>query len=111
MKTVLCAIACVATVLMLSACGGLVRSEMQSISPEDVVVLSRQGQSPTIIIEKMVRSDSVYKLTASQLVQLARDGVPEPVLDHMQRTHILAIKREARRSGLTEPRMAFVPAL
>lgn len=103
-------IACAAIVLLLQGCSSMGTTDVRPISPQQVVQLSKQDRSPTEIIETMKRSDSMYTLSASQLVQLARDGVPEPVLDYMQRTHLVAIEREARRSGGARSALAFVPA-
>jgi len=110
MKTGSRRLVCAATVLVLNACTSLVTTEPQAITPQQVVLLSKQERNPAEIIEKLKRSDTVYTLSASQLVQLARDGVPEPVLDHMQRTHLIAIEREARRGGGLRSASAFVPA-
>ena len=104
--------ACAAITLLLSACVlPVVRTEPTPISPKEIVAMSKAGQSTSSIIGKIQDSGTVYSLTASQLVQLAKEGVPDRVLDHMQRTHIMAVERTARRGYATGGPFIYVPAL
>ena len=50
---------------------------------EQVVALARQGIAAEDIIARMTGSASRYRLSAGQIVELARQGVPLVVLDHM----------------------------
>lgn len=50
---------------------------------EQVVVLARQGVAADELIGRITASASRYRLTATQVVELARQGVPLAVLDHM----------------------------
>lgn len=50
---------------------------------EQVVQLSRQGVAADELISRIVASASRYRLTATQIVELAGQGVPLAVLDHM----------------------------
>ena len=50
---------------------------------EQVVVLSKQGVPAADLIERIKASGSRYRLSATQLVELARDGVALAVLDHL----------------------------
>lgn len=50
---------------------------------EQVVALARQGSAAEDIIARIQATASRYRLTATQIVDLARQGVPLKVLDHM----------------------------
>ncbi len=50
---------------------------------EQVVALARQGIAIEEIISRMVASASRYRLSAGQILELAAQGVPREVLDHM----------------------------
>lgn len=54
-----------------------------ALSLEQIVALSKQGVAATEIIERIRASGSRYRLSATQLVELARDGVTLAVLDHL----------------------------
>ena len=103
MKRSLLALVTVASLLLLSACTtGLQRIEAPPVSPQEIVEMTRKGESTAAIITKIQHSGTVYNLTASQFVQLAKDGVPDAVLDHMQQTYIKAVERSARREAYSE---------
>ncbi len=42
------------------------------------------------IVKRMRESRAVYRLPASELAKLREQGVPDKVIDHMQRTYIEA---------------------
>ena len=50
---------------------------------EQVVKLARQGVAADELIGRITASASRYRLTATQVVELASQGVPLAVLDHM----------------------------
>lgn len=50
---------------------------------EQVVALARQGIAADEIISRMAASASRYRLSARQILELAGQGVPREVLDHM----------------------------
>ena len=54
-----------------------------AIPLEQVVILSKQGVAAAEIIERVKASGSRYRLSATQLVELAREGVALAVLDHL----------------------------
>ena len=58
-----------------------------AVSLEEIVALSKQGVSADEIIKKIQDSKSEYALTASQTLDLAKQGVPAAVLDNIQRAH------------------------
>jgi hypothetical protein len=51
------------------------------VSVPEVVQMSKEGLPAETILQKMRDSETIYRLTASQLVRLHEDGVPETVLD------------------------------
>jgi hypothetical protein len=58
---------------------------------EQVVQLARQGVAAEALIARITASASRYRLSASQIVELAQQGVPPAVLDHIvaaERRHI-----------------------
>ncbi len=50
---------------------------------EQVVALAKQGLPATEIIARITSSASRYRLSAGQILDLARQGVPLAVLDHL----------------------------
>lgn len=50
---------------------------------EQVVALAKQGLPATEIIARITASASRYRLSAGQILDLARQGVPLEVLDHL----------------------------
>lgn len=58
---------------------------------EQVVQLARQGVAAEELIARITASASRYRLSAAQIIDLARQGVPPAVLDHIvaaERRHI-----------------------
>lgn len=50
---------------------------------EQIELLARQGVSAEDLIARITASNSRYRLAAAQIVELARQGVPLAVLDHL----------------------------
>ncbi|PHV09972.1 hypothetical protein [Chitinimonas sp. BJB300] len=78
--------------LLLGACATL----PPPVSVDEALKLSQEGNSPDAIIEMMRASRSSYSLSASDILRLSKSGLPEPVLDYMQKTQIEAIRQEER---------------
>lgn len=72
------------------------------IAPEQIVEMAKRGDNAATIIGEIQKSRTVYNFTASQFVQLAKDGVPDAVLDYMQQTHLKEVERQARRDAQTD---------
>jgi hypothetical protein len=51
---------------------------------DEIVRMSKAGATPDLIIAAIRDSHSGYALTASQMMELARQGVDGKVLDHIQ---------------------------
>jgi hypothetical protein len=60
----------------------------------EIVQMAKDGITAEEIIKRIDASRAVYPLTASQLADLREKGVPGPVIDHMQRTYIEAVRFE-----------------
>ena len=60
----------------------------------EIIESAKAGQSPQQIIERMQRSRAVYRLPASELAKLREQGVPDPVIDYMQRVHLDVVRFE-----------------
>ena len=56
---------------------------MAALPLEQVVALARQGLDAGDIIARITASASRYRLSAGQILELGRQGVPAAVLDHM----------------------------
>ncbi len=73
-------------------------AELERIAPkpiatltlEDIVKLSREGQTAEQIIAKIKASNSQYELTPSQSVALSEQGVDRQVLDYIHTSRELA---------------------
>lgn len=63
------------------------------ISVKEIVEMTGAGIPSEIIIEKIQQSQTVYRLQASQLVQLKKMGVSDQVINYMQQTYIDAARR------------------
>ena len=63
-------------------------------TPDEIVALAKSGAPAQDIIRRMRESGAVYPLTASQLARLREQGVPDEVIDYMNRTHLDAVRRE-----------------
>ncbi len=63
-----------------------------ALSLDEIVQLSKQGMRAEEIIKKIQESKSQYVLTASQYLDLNKQGVPSQVLDYIQTAHEQMLK-------------------
>jgi len=61
---------------------------------DEIVRLSAAGVPADDIVQRMRDARAVYRLPASELAKLRGRGVPDEVIDYMQRTYIEAERRE-----------------
>lgn len=80
--------------LALSGCATLGEPLPPPPSLAEIVESAKAGQPPQQIIERMQRSRAVYRLPASELAKLREQGVPDPVIDYMQRVHLDVVRFE-----------------
>jgi len=64
---------------------------------EEIVRMSKAGATPDLIIAAIRDSRSGYALSATQMIELARQGVDGKVLDHIQ-----AAQEQAMRDAFAE---------
>ena len=90
----------VATVVLLNGCATLTPAvEENPLTLETIVGLAKAGKDSPTIIAEIKKSRSAFDIQASQYVKLAKDGVPEPVLDFMLGEQMNMAQREGRREG------------
>ena len=65
------------------------------VTVDQVVTMAKEGVPAEAVIEKMRDSNSVYPLSASKLLELKREGVPDQVLDYMEQTYLTEACRQA----------------
>jgi hypothetical protein len=59
-------------------------------TPAEIVQMSKDGMAPAAIIQRIEATRGVYPLPASEFARLRREGVPDEVIDYMQRTFVQA---------------------
>jgi hypothetical protein len=80
---------------LLGGCATLgVEQSTPPVTVSDVIHMSQQGVPADTILDKMRQSQTVYRLTASQLAQLRAQGVADQVLDYMQQTYRYAVRQD-----------------
>ena len=80
--------------LGLAGCAGLERRAPPSI--DQIVDMARDGKPAEEIVRELQETRAVYPLTASQLIKLHEQGVPDTVLDYMQSVYADSIRWSAR---------------
>ncbi len=80
--------------LTVSGCSTLGEPLPPAPTPAEIVAAAKAGQTAQQIIERMQRSRAVYRLPASELAKLREQGVPDPVIDYMQRVHLDVVRFE-----------------
>jgi hypothetical protein len=82
--------------LLLALAGCAALDAPPPLSGAQIVELARAGRSAPEIIAELERTATVLPLSASDIVNLHEAGVPEPVLDYLQRVQIDAMLWEER---------------
>lgn len=80
-------------VLVVGLASGCVATGPPPPSPptlDEIAALGVAGASADAIIARMREARAVYRVPASELVKLRARGVPDAVIDYMQRTYIAA---------------------
>ncbi len=94
MRPAMIGIAIVVLCLWLAGCAGLQRRPPPSI--DQIVEMAKAGKPAEEIVRELQDTRAVYPLTASQIVSLHEQGVPDAVLDYMQNTYAESIRWDAR---------------
>ena len=63
-----------------------------TLSVDDLVKLTKEGDTADQIIEKIKTSNSSYDLTPSQIIALSQQGVDSKVLDYIHTSRELALR-------------------
>lgn len=82
--------------LFASGCASLGGERPARVTVPEIIALAREGVPADTIIAKMRASDTVYRLSASQLANLRDQGVPGTVIDAMQQSYLNAVRRDQR---------------
>lgn len=85
-----------APVLLAGGCATLTTPPPPRVTVPEILALSREGVPADVILEKMRVSDTVYRLTASQLADLRDQGVANTVVNAMQQSYLNAVQRDER---------------
>ncbi len=80
--------------VLVSGCAGLQHRPPPSI--DQIVEMAKAGRPAEEIIRELQETRAVYPLTASQIVRLHEQGVPDAVLDYMQNAYADSLRWEAR---------------
>jgi hypothetical protein len=80
--------------MLLGGCAGMQRRPPPSI--DQIVEMTKAGRPAEEIVRELQETRAVYPLTASQIVKLHEQGVPDTVLDYMQNAYADAIRWDAR---------------
>ena len=87
------------TLLVLSGCATMGASERQPITLEQIVAMAKEGKDAAAINREIKESRTTYDVMASQYAKLSRDGVPDEVIDLMQRGQLKMAERQGRRDA------------
>ena len=83
----------------LSGCASMTVPERQPFTLEQIVAMAKEGKDAAAIIQGIRESRTSYDVMASQYAKLSRDGVPDEVLDFMQRGQLRMAERQGRREA------------
>jgi hypothetical protein len=88
------ALALLVCATLLSGCSTFGFKPPDPVTISQVIQMNKDGVPADSIIKAMRDSDTVYHLTAAQLAELHDMGLPDQVLNYMQRTYIEAERRQ-----------------
>ena len=81
--------------LLLAGCASF-QGTREPVTVPQIIQMSQDKVPAYEIIERMGKSGTTYRLSAAQLANLRQQGVPDPVINYMQRTYLEAVRREQR---------------
>jgi hypothetical protein len=64
------------------------------VTIEEIIKLSKERMPAEQIIDKIKRSQTAYRLSADEIVEMKNVGVDSKVIDYMLRTYEDAVRRE-----------------
>jgi hypothetical protein len=77
---------------LLGACASFGPPLPPAPTTAEIVQMAKDGVAPEAIIKRIEASRAVYPLPASELAKLREQGVPDQVINYMQRTYIDAVR-------------------
>ena len=83
------------SLLFCSGCASTQPPHPAPVTVGQILDMNKAGLSAENIIGKIKASGTIYRLKASQLSDLEKQGVPPAVIDYMQQTYLDAVKRDA----------------
>ena len=91
------AVACgLIAVSLFTGCSTFGGKEMPEISVGEIVQMSKSGMPAADIIAKLHESGTIYRLKAGEFAGLKEQGVPDEVIDYMQKTYLRAVQHDQR---------------
>jgi hypothetical protein len=85
--------------LLLGGCA-ILEPRPAPLTREEIVLLAKSGETPPAIIERLRQTRTVLPLSASDILQLAQEGVPREVLDYLQAAQIEDLRRRMQFDGM-----------
>lgn len=83
------------SVALLGACAGL-EPAAPPMTAADIVQLSKAGEPPEAIVDRLRKSRTVLWLSATDIVNLRQAGVAAPVLDYLQAVQMAEVRRRGQ---------------
>jgi hypothetical protein len=83
------------SIALLGACAGL-EPGPPPLTSADIVQLSKSGEPPASIVDRLRESGTVLWLSASDIVKLRDAGVPNEVLDYLQAAQMAELRRRSQ---------------
>jgi hypothetical protein len=80
---------------LVAACAGI-EPGPPPLTKAEIVQLSKSGETPPAIVDRLKKSDTVLWLSASDILQLRQEGVAPEVLDYLQAAQIADIRRRSQ---------------
>ena len=88
-----------AVLLVLAGCASAGRPRPEPVTVPQVISMVKEGIPTDDIIADMKASGTVYRLKATQLARLEKEGVPGKIINYMQQTYLDAVNQESRYRG------------
>ena len=82
------------SLFLVAGCAGMQRRPPPSV--DQIVEMARAGKPADAIIRELQDTHAVYPLTATQILRLHEQGVPDSVLDYMQNAYTESVRLDAR---------------
>src|SRR5262245_61162946 len=89
-------------VVLFGGCATLGFKQPEPVTVGQVIQMTKEGVPADKIVSKMRDSETVYRLSATQLAELHDEGIADQVLNYMQQTYIEAERRQQGREDWGE---------